>query len=310
MRTQIHLFEDIMANSANFDAQKTQVTTGKGFIAALDQSGGSTPKALGLYGVTEDMYDGEQAMFDEIHAMRSRIILDDNFSGEKVLGAILFERTMRGLVEDTPVAEYLWNTLSVVPFLKIDKGLEDRADDAQVLKPMPGLTEMLQDAKGFGVFGTKARSVIHGANEAGIKAVVAQQFAVGKQVVDAGMVPIIEPEVDIHSDSKAEAETLLKAAILDELNALDDGQDVMLKLTIPTEDGLYVELAQHPRVLRVVALSGGYSTAEACEKLGKQPDMIASFSRALAEGLTKQMSDEEFSTALGNNIDKIFAASC
>ncbi|MCR8549701.1 fructose bisphosphate aldolase [Salipiger sp. P9] len=293
-----------------FEEQKQKMATGQGFIAALDQSGGSTPKALKLYGVEEDEYNGEAEMYGEIHKMRTRIITAPEFTDAKVLGAILFERTMRAEIEGIPTAQYLWEKRGVVPFLKIDKGLADKADGVQLMKPMPGLEELLAEAKAtFGIFGTKERSVIHEANEAGIKAVVAQQFEVGKTVVAAGLVPIIEPEVDINSSTKAEAEEMLKAAIAAELDALPEGDDVMLKLTIPTVDGLYDALADHPRVVRVVALSGGYSTDVACEKLAKQPKMIASFSRALAEGLSKKQSDDAFNALLGSNIDKIYQAS-
>jgi fructose-bisphosphate aldolase class I len=297
-----------MAQDA-FAAQADRMKTGKGFIAALDQSGGSTPKALRLYGVTEDMYADEEAMFDEIHNMRARIILDAAFTSEKVLGAILFERTMRGTIAGKPTAQVLWEDRGVVPFLKIDKGLEEKADGVQLMKPMPGLDRLLADARNFGIFGTKERSVIHDANAAGIRSVVAQQFEIGRVVSGAGLVPIIEPEVDIHSETKAEAEYMLKAEILDHLDGLSAGQDVMLKLTIPDVDGLYDALADHPRVVRVVALSGGYSTDEACARLSRQPKMIASFSRALTEGLAKQQSDVEFAAALGANIDKIYHAS-
>lgn len=296
-------------DAATFSKQAEQMRSGAGFIAALDQSGGSTPKALGLYGVTQDMYEGEEAMFGQIHEMRSRIITAPDFTGDKVIGAILFERTMRGEVEGLPTAQYLWEKLSVVPFLKIDKGLQDKADGVQLMKPIAGVEQTLKEAAGFGIFGTKERSVIHDANEAGINAIVAQQFELGMTVVAAGLVPILEPEVDIHSATKAEAETLLKAAIQTHLDQLAEGQEVMLKLTIPTVDGLYDDLADHPRVIRVVALSGGYSTDEACERLSRQPRMIASFSRALAEGLSKQQSDAEFNAALGANIDKIYRAS-
>lgn len=292
-----------------FKDMKSQMATATGFIAALDQSGGSTPKALGLYGVTEDMYSGEEAMFDEIHAMRTRIITAPDFTSAKVIGAILFDRTMRGLIGDKPTAKVLWEDRGIVPFLKIDKGLEDEANGVQMMKPIPGLEETLKEAAGFGIFGTKERSVIHEANAEGIAAVVAQQFDVGRTVISCGMVPIIEPEVNIKSATKAEAETLLKAEIEKNLDTLEDGQDVMLKLSIPTEAGLYDSLADHPRVVRVVALSGGYSTDEACDLLAKQPKMIASFSRALAEGLSKQQSDAEFNAALGSNIDKIYNAS-
>lgn len=297
-----------MAQDA-FAAQADRMKTGKGFIAALDQSGGSTPKALRLYGVTEDMYADEEAMFDEIHNMRARIILDAAFTSEKVLGAILFERTMRGTIAGKPTAQVLWEDRGVVPFLKIDKGLEEKVDGVQLMKPMPGLDMLLADARNFGIFGTKERSVIHDANAAGIRSVVAQQFEIGRVVSGAGLVPIIEPEVDIHSETKAEAEYMLKAEILDHLDGLSAGQDVMLKLTIPDVDGLYDALADHPRVVRVVALSGGYSTDEACARLSRQPKMIASFSRALTEGLAKQQSDVEFAAALGANIDKIYHAS-
>ncbi|CUH76969.1 fructose bisphosphate aldolase [Tropicibacter naphthalenivorans] len=292
-----------------FAQMAAQMTNGKGFIAALDQSGGSTPKALGLYGVTEDMYDGEEAMFAEIHAMRTRIIKAPDFTKDKVLGAILFERTMRGEVDGKPTAKALWEDRGIVPFLKIDKGLDDKANGVQMMKPIPGLEDTLKEAATFGIFGTKERSVIHEANPEGIKAVVAQQFEVGKTVVSCGMVPIIEPEVDINSATKSEAEAILKAEITAQLDALADDQNVMLKLTIPNEAGLYDDLADHPRVLRVVALSGGYTTDDACARLSKQPKMIASFSRALAEGLSKQQSDEEFNAALGANIDKIYQAS-
>ena len=290
-------------------AMADRIKTGAGFIAALDQSGGSTPKALRLYGIEEDAYNGDAEMFSLIHEMRCRIMTAPDFTSDKVLGAILFERTMRDTVEGVPVPTYLWESRGVVPFLKIDKGLEDKENGAQVMKPMPGLEALLADAKAMGVFGTKERSVIHEANAAGIKAVVAQQFEVAKTVCAAGLVPIIEPEVDINSPTKAEAEAILKQEIATHLDALADDQTVMLKLTIPTEDGLYVELADHPKVLRVVALSGGYSTDDACERLARNPKMIASFSRALAEGLSKQQSDDEFNAALGANIDKIFNAS-
>ncbi|MFZ7089725.1 fructose bisphosphate aldolase [Primorskyibacter sp. 2E233] len=292
-----------------FEKQVQQMATGKGFIAALDQSGGSTPKALRLYGVEEDQYDGDEAMFAEIHAMRSRIIMAPDFTSEKVLGAILFERTMRGEIDGKPVPAVLWEDRGIIPFLKIDKGLEEKENGVQLMKPIPGLAELLQDARNFGIFGTKERSVIHEANEAGITAIVGQQFALGRSVVDAGLIPILEPEIDIHSPTKAEAEAILKDKIAAQLDLLGEGERVMLKLTIPTEDGLYDSLADHPNVVRVVALSGGYSTDEACERLARQPKMIASFSRALAEGLTKQMSDSEFNAALGSNIDKIYQAS-
>ena len=290
-------------------AMANRIKSGAGFIAALDQSGGSTPKALRLYGVEEDAYSGDEEMFALIHEMRCRIMTAPDFTSDKVLGAILFERTMRDTVEGTPVPTFLWENRGIVPFLKIDKGLEDKDNGAQVMKPMPGLEGLLADAKSLDVFGTKERSVIHEANVDGIKAVVAQQFDIAKTVCNAGLVPIIEPEVDINSPSKAEAEAILKQEIMSELNTLGDDQKVMLKLTIPTEDGLYVELAEHPNVLRVVALSGGYTTDDACERLARNPKMIASFSRALAEGLSKQQSDDAFNAALGSNINKIYEAS-
>lgn len=294
-----------MTNTAMAD----RIATGAGFIAALDQSGGSTPKALRLYGVEEDAYGSEAEMFALIHDMRCRIMTAPDFTSDKVLGAILFERTMRDTVKGMPVPSYLWDQRGVVPFLKIDKGIEDIANGAQVMKPMPGLEALLADAKALGVFGTKERSVVHEADAHGIKAVVAQQFDVARTVCAAGLVPIIEPEVDINSATKAEAEDILHEEILTHLNALDSGTNVMLKLTIPTEDGLYTDLADHPNVLRMVALSGGYGTDDACARLARNPKMIASFSRALAEGLMHRMSEADFNAALAANIDKIFAAS-
>jgi fructose-bisphosphate aldolase class I len=286
-----------------------RIATGAGFIAALDQSGGSTPKALRLYGVNEDAYSTDAEMFGLIHDMRCRIMTAPDFNSEKVLGAILFERTMRDSVEGTPVPTYLWQKRGVVPFLKIDKGLEERANGVQLMKPIPELDALLAEAKPMGVFGTKERSVIHEADAAGIKDIVAQQFEVAKIVIDAGMMPILEPEVEINSATKAEAEDILHEEILAHLDALDGDSTVMLKLTIPTEDGLYADLSNHARVLRVVALSGGYTTDDACDRLARNPKMIASFSRALAEGLSEQQSDAEFNSALGSNINKIFAAS-
>ena len=297
-------------DKAVFAKQKDQMATGKGFIAALDQSGGSTPKALLQYGVEESEYNGEAEMYGEIHKMRTRIITAPDFTNDKVLGAILFERTMRGEIEGLPTAQYLWEKRGVVPFLKIDKGLADQENGVQVMKPMPGLEELLSDAaQNFGIFGTKERSVIHEANAEGIEAVVAQQFEVGRAVIAAGMVPILEPEVNIHSESKEEAEKMLEAALKVHLDTLGEGEDVMIKLTIPSIAGLYDGLADHPRVVRVVALSGGYSTDDACERLSKNSKMIASFSRALAEGLSKKQSDDEFNALLGSNIDKIYQAS-
>ena len=291
------------------DAQLEKVRDGKGFIAALDQSGGSTPKALKLYGVEEDAYSGEEEMFDRIHEMRSRIATSPSFGGDRVLGAILFEGTMDRQIEGRDSADYLWSAKGVVPFLKVDKGLAEEADGVQVMKPITGLDELLARASAKGVFGTKMRSVIKLADPAGVAAVVDQQFEIGRQILAAGLVPIIEPEVDIHSPQKAEAEALLKAAILEQLDQLPDGEAVMLKLTLPDEDGFYAELVAHPKVLRVVALSGGYSREDANEKLAKNAGVIASFSRALTEGLTAQQTDEEFDAALDASIKGIYEAS-
>ncbi len=291
------------------DAQRSRISTGKGFIAALDQSGGSTPKALAQYGVEPTDYSGETEMYAAVHAMRSRIILADEFTSDKVLGAILFERTMDSDINGKPTAQALWEDRGVVPFLKIDKGLADEANGVQMLKPMPELDALLAKANEKGIFGTKERSLILEANAKGIADVVAQQFDVAKQVSAAGLVPIVEPEVHIDSATKAEAEEILNEEIINQLNDLPDDVDVILKLTIPTKAGLYDVAADHPRVQRVVALSGGYSTEVACDLLGQNHKMIASFSRALAEGLNVKMSDEEFNAALGKNINKIHAAS-
>ncbi len=294
---------------SDFEKMRAQMQNAAGFIAALDQSGGSTPKALGLYGVDASTYGSEEEMFAEIQNMRERIILAPDFTSDKVIGAILFERTLNESINGTPVAEFLWGTKHIVPFLKIDKGLEDQANGAQIMKPMPGLDDVLKRSKSMGIFGTKERSVIHEANAEGINAVVAQQFDVARQVCSHGMVPIVEPEVNIHSETKAEAEALMRDAILAELNSLNADQDVMLKLTLPSEANFYDVLADHPRVIRVVALSGGYSTQEACDLLAQNGKMIASFSRALTEGLQKQMSDAEFAAAIGANINQIHQAS-
>lgn len=291
------------------NAMREQMNSGAGFIAALDQSGGSTPKALSLYGVDPSDYSGDAEMFGAMHAMRARIILAEDFTSEKIIGAILFERTMHDMINDKPVAELLWNDRGVVPFLKIDKGLEEQADGVQLLKPMPGLEDLLALAKSKGIFGTKERSVVHEANATGIADIVSQQFDVARTVIAAGLVPILEPEVNIHSETKAEAESILEAEIAKHLDALDGGVDVMLKLTLPEKPGLYDALAAHPRVLRVVALSGGYSTDVASAKLSENKHMIASFSRALTEGLNVKMTDDEFNKALGSNIDKIYRAS-
>ncbi len=289
--------------------QLTQMRTGKGFIAALDQSGGSTPKALKLYGVDETAYTNEDEMFDVIHAMRSRMVMSPAFTGERVLAAILFEGTMDRSIEGVSSAEYLWSRKQVIAILKVDKGLADEADGVQLMKPMPELDALLAKAQSNGIFGTKMRSVIKVANAKGVSEVVAQQFAVGRQILAAGLVPIIEPEVDINSPSKREAEVLLKAALLKELDAQPADQPVMLKLTLPEEDNFYLDLVKHPSVLRVVALSGGYSRDDANIKLGKNNGVIASFSRALTEGLSAQQSDSAFNAALDSAIASIYAAS-
>ena len=289
--------------------QLTKVATGQGFIAALDQSGGSTPKALRLYGVEENAYQNDAQMFDLVHAMRNRIVASPAFGGNRVLGAILFEMTMDRQFEGQDAAAYLWNKKQVVPFLKVDKGLADEANGVQLMKPMPELDALLARAAAKGIFGTKMRSVINAANPAGINAVVEQQFVVGKQILAAGLMPIIEPEVNIKATDKKEAEALLKAALLAQLDALGADQKVMLKLTIPTVDGFYSELVRHPGVLRVVALSGGYSRDESNAMLAKNPGVIASFSRALTEGFSAQQSDAEFDGALDKAIESIYQAS-
>ena len=294
---------------SDFTKMRERMKSGAGFIAALDQSGGSTPKALKLYGVEPSDYSGDEEMFQKMHEMRARIILADAFTSDKVIGAILFERTMNDTINGKPVADLLWNDRGVVPFLKIDKGLEAEANGVQMLKPMPGLEALLAEAKGKGIFGTKERSVINEANEEGVAAIVAQQFEVARTVIAAGLVPILEPEVNIHSGTKGAAEVQLEAEIARHLDTLEEGADVMLKLTLPDEPWRYDKLAAHPRVLRVVALSGGYSTDEACARLTQATSMIASFSRALTEGLNVNQSDAEFQAALGSNIDKIYRAS-
>jgi len=291
------------------DEQVDKIATGSGFIAALDQSGGSTPKALALYGIGEDEYGNDDEMFDAVHEMRTRIITSPSFHGDRVLGAILFEDTMDRQIDGRDTAEYLWEVKGVVPFLKVDKGLADEVDSAQLMKPMPGLDELLDRAVAKGVFGTKMRSVISSADPKGIDAVVTQQFDVGNQILAKGLVPIIEPEVDIHAADKPEAEALLRDAIVARLDDIGNGQRVMLKLTIPSEDGFYFDLIADPRVLRVVALSGGYPRDEANERLARNRGMIASFSRALTEGLTAQQTDDEFDAELGEAIDSIAAAS-
>jgi fructose-bisphosphate aldolase class I len=289
--------------------QLEQMRTGKGFIAALDQSGGSTPKALKLYGVDESSYSNEDEMFDVIHAMRSRMVMSPAFTGNRVLAAILFEGTMDRSIDGVGSAEYLWSRKQVIAILKVDKGLADEADGVQLMKPMPELDALLAKARANGIFGTKMRSVIKVANAKGVSEVVAQQFAVGRQILAGGLVPIIEPEVDINSPSKKEAEVLLKAALLKELDAQPADQPVMLKLTLPEDDNFYLDLVKHPSVLRVVALSGGYSRDDANTKLSKNNGVIASFSRALTEGLSAQQSDTEFNAALDSAIASIYAAS-
>ncbi|HEX6573246.1 MAG TPA: fructose bisphosphate aldolase [Steroidobacteraceae bacterium] len=293
----------------NFEQQMQQLRTQPGFIAALDQSGGSTPKALKLYGIAEGSWSSDKDMMDTMHAMRSRIVTSRAFDGRRVLAAILFEDTMDRTVDGRPTAEYLWNVKKVVPILKVDKGLEAEANGVQLMKPMPGLDALLDRAKANGVFGTKMRSVIKHANPDGIRAVVDQQFEVAARILAKGVVPIIEPEVDIHCPDKAQAEQLLKAAILEKLNTLPADKKVMLKLTLPTQDNLYAECIAHPRVLRVVALSGGYSREDANRRLERQKGMIASFSRALTEGLTAQQSQQQFDAALDQSIESIYQAS-
>ena len=289
--------------------QLERMRSSKGFIAALDQSGGSTPKALSLYGVSEAEYSGEVQMFDAMHAMRSRMVKSQSFQGDRVLGAILFEGTMDRDIDGLGSAEFLWTKKQVIPFLKVDKGLADEHNGVQVMKPMPELDALLQRAVKKGIFGTKMRSVIKLANKAGIDAVVAQQFAVARQIISHGLVPIIEPEVDIKSPEKAAAEVLLREALLVELNQQPAAQPVMLKLTLPDTANFYAELVRHPSVLRVVALSGGYSRDEANRRLGENHGVIASFSRALSEGLLAQQSEAEFDTLLGATIQEIYAAS-
>ena len=286
-----------------------QIAGGKGFIAALDQSGGSTPKALKQYGVAETAWSDETGMFDLIHAMRVRIIKSPAFTGDKVVGAILFEQTMDREIDGMPTARYLWEKRHVVPFLKVDKGLAAKADGVELMKPIDGLDKLLERARAKNIFGTKMRSVVSEGNATGIAKILDQQFEVGRQIVKAGLVPIIEPEVSINAPDKAEAEKLLKQGILDRLNALGASENVMLKLTLPAVDGFYKELVDHPRVVRVVALSGGYPREQANAMLARNPGVIASFSRALTEGLTAQQSDEAFNQALDQAFESIYLAS-
>ena len=286
-----------------------QVKAGKGFKAALDQSGGSTPKALKLYGVEESEYSGEAAMFDLIHQMRSRLIKSQVFTGDRIVGAILFEMTMERQIDGIGSAEYLWNKKKIVPFLKIDNGLAAESNDVQLMKPIPELTSRIAAANKHGVFGTKMRSVINLANTAGIEAVVGQQFEMGKEIIAGGLIPIIEPEVNIKSEQKGQAEEILKTSLINHLNKLNENQTVMLKLSLPTKPNLYHELVNHPRVLKVVALSGGYSRDDANKMLAENHGVIASFSRALTEGLSAKQSDDQFDALLDSTIQSIFNAS-
>ena len=286
-----------------------QVKAGKGFIAALDQSGGSTPKALKLYGVEESEYSGDAAMFDLIHQMRSRLIKSKVFTGDRIVGAILFEMTMERQIDGIGSAEYLWNKKKIVPFLKIDNGLAAESNDVQIMKPIPELTSRIAAANKHGVFGTKMRSVINLANAAGIEAVVAQQFEIGKEIIAGGLIPIIEPEVNIKSEQKGQAEEILKTSLINHLNKLNENQTVMLKLSLPTKPNLYQDLVNHPRVLKVVALSGGYSRDDANKMLAENIGVIASFSRALTEGLSAKQSDDQFDALLDSTIQSIFNAS-
>ncbi|MBY7143138.1 fructose bisphosphate aldolase [Virgibacillus sp. NKC19-3] len=291
------------------DEQLDFIKNGKGFIAALDQSGGSTPKALALYGIPEDSYSGEEEMFDLVHKMRTRIITSPAFSSDSILGAILFEQTMDNKIEGLFSADYLWEEKGIVPFLKVDKGLAEEADGVQLMKPNPGLDGLLKRANERNIFGTKMRSVIKEANPEGIKNVVDQQFETGKQILAAGLVPIIEPEVDINSKDKEKSEELLKEEMLKQLDKLSENENVMIKISIPTVDNFYKELMDHPRVVRVVALSGGYPLEEANEKLAANQGLIASFSRALSEPLNANQSDEEFNALLKDSVKKIYDAS-
>ena len=292
----------------DFNQQLDRMKSNDGFIAALDQSGGSTPKALGLYGVTEDAWSSDEEMFTEVHNMRTRIMTSPSFTGERILGAILFENTLDRDVEGRPSADYLWNEKKVVPFLKVDKGLQELKDGVQLMKPIPQLDELLKKAKAKNIFGTKMRSVIKEYNEGGIQTVVAQQFEMGKQIIAAGLVPIIEPEVDINCPDKAKAEAFLKAAIMENLNTLGDDH-VMLKLTLPEEDNLDTDCQNHKNTGRVVALSGGYPREESNTRLSRQKGMIASFSRALSEGLNVNQTATEFDKMLDGSIESIFQAS-
>ncbi len=289
--------------------QYNKIAQAPGFVAALDQSGGSTPKALRLYGVAEDAYSNDQEMFDQIHQMRTRIITSPVFGGDRILASILFEMTMDREIEGRGSADYLWNVKNIVPILKVDKGLAEQEAGVQLMKPIPGLDDLLARALDKGVFGTKMRSVIKDADRDGVREIVKQQFEVGNQILSAGLIPIIEPEIDINSTTKRECEELMKENILEQLDSVPNGQQIMLKLTLPEHDDFYADLVAHPKVLKVVALSGGYSRAEADERLAKQHGVIASFSRALTEGLSAQQTPEEFDAQLNESIAGIFAAS-
>ena len=294
---------------SNFDQQLQKMRTQPGFIAALDQSGGSTPSALRMYGIKDGAWSTEDEMFALVHQMRTRVIMSPSFKGERILGAILFENTMDRDIEKQPTADYLWNVKRVVPFLKVDKGLEAETDGVQLMKPLPALAALLDKASSKRIFGTKMRSFIKKADPAGVKNIVRQQFEVAGQILNAGLVPIIEPEIDIRCPEKTKAETLLKAAILEKLDALPAGQQVMLKLTLPEQADFYLECVRHPKVVRVVALSGGYTRDEANDRLRRNYGIVASFSRALLGGLSAQQSDTEFNTVLGASIQSIYDAS-
>jgi fructose-bisphosphate aldolase class I len=289
--------------------QNEKMATATGFIAALDQSGGSTPKALNLYGLDESAWSNDEEMFNLVHDMRSRIVTSSAFGGDRILGAILFVNTMNAEVEGRPTAEYLWEVKGVVPILKVDSGLADQADSVQLMKPMPGLDELLAQAKSKGIFGTKMRSVMKAKNASRIRAIVDQQFEIGQRILDAGLVPIIEPEVDITCADKASIEAVLQQELMTHLDQIPDGQQVMLKLTLPEQDDLYLPCVEHPKTLRVLALSGGYSRQESNQRLSKQHGMVASFSRALTEGLSAQQSQEEFDNTLSDTIQSIVDAS-
>src|SRR5438105_225298 len=298
-----------MKSIAVNEEQLKKIKTSPGFVAALDQSGGSTPKALRLYGIQENAWSSDEEMFTIVHQMRARIITSPAFNGERIVGAILFENTMEREIEGQPTADYLWNVKRVVPFLKVDKGLAAEKEGVQLMQPIPELGALLGKARTKHIFGTKMRSVIKQANEAGIRDIVLQQFEIGQQIMSADVIPILEPEIDIRCPEKAKAEQLLKAAILEKLKELPTNQFVMLKLTLPEQDDFYADFIKHPRVVRVVALSGGYSREEANSRLRKQHGVVASFSRALVEGLTAQQSDAEFNATLDKSIQSIFDAS-